>query len=469
MRGDYTRDSFNPAKAFTRVLMQQGRVQLDADWNEQNSIVWHYLRTLTRDLLGPHGGPEKNCGFAVVPAGDIDTLGLADGEQNRLRALLKDPGDFLIGPGNYYVDGLRAVNKEYVRYSHQSHMQRAKPLRQSSAAHLIYLDIWEHELSALQDESIREVALSGADTANRARLIWQVRSFELKSGDQPKPQDWDVVSNDWPSLTEHWQSAQRGLLRAKTVSNLESSSMEPTVISPQAGYRGPQNQLYRVEIHHSGTAKDGATFKWSRENGSVEFAVESFTDPILTLATLGRDARSGLVAGDWVELCGDDSIFEHDVQPLRMVESVDNQHRKVTLKGKGTSTVGTKPGRHPILIRWDQRQGDPRKGGLELRDGGAVIREGEGANAWMKLENGVQIQFASSEPGQQYRAGDYWLIPARTATGSVEWPQQGGEPRPLAPHGIEHHYAPLAIVTFDGNALTSPRNFRLKFSIPSGY
>ena len=104
-----------------------------------------------------------------------------------------------------------------------------------------------------------------------------------------------------------------------------------------------------------------------------------------------------------------------------------------------------------------------------MRDGGAVIREGEGANAWMKLENGVQIQFASSEPGQQYRAGDYWLIPARTATGSVEWPQQGGEPRPLAPHGIEHHYAPLAIVTFDGNALTSPRNFRLKFSIPSGY
>jgi hypothetical protein len=127
MRGDYTRDSFNPAKAFTRVLMQQGRVQLDADWNEQNSIVWHYLRTLTRDLLGPHGGPEKNCGFAVVPAGDIDTLGLADGEQNRLRALLKDPGDFLIGPGNYYVDGLRAVNKEYVRYAPSRYANPARP------------------------------------------------------------------------------------------------------------------------------------------------------------------------------------------------------------------------------------------------------------------------------------------------------------------------------------------------------
>ena len=34
-RGDFTRDTFNPLKHFSRVLMQQGRVQLDADWNEQ--------------------------------------------------------------------------------------------------------------------------------------------------------------------------------------------------------------------------------------------------------------------------------------------------------------------------------------------------------------------------------------------------------------------------------------------------
>jgi hypothetical protein len=469
MRGDYTRDSFNPAKDFTRVLMQQGRVQLDADWNEQNSIVWHFLQTLTRDLLGPHGGPERNCGFAVIPLMDVETLHLERGEHDRLCAMLKEPGDFLIGPGNYYVDGLRAVNNEFVRYSRQSNMQRVQPLRQSTASHLIYLDMWEHELSALQDESIREVALNGADTANRARLIWQVRSSELKPGGQTNPEDWDIVTSDWPSLTERWQSRYRGLLRVKTVSNPESSSLEPTVIPPDSGYRGPNNQLYRVEIQHSGTAKDGATFKWSRENGSVEFAIESFTDPVLTLRSLGRDARSGLVVGDWVELCDDDSIFEHVVQPLRLVESVDDQHRTVTLAGKGTSAVGTKPDRHPILIRWDHKQGDPRKGGLELRDGGALIREGEGANAWMKLENGIQIQFQNSEPGHRYRAGDYWLIPARTATGKVEWPQHAGEPRALGPHGIEHHYAPLAIVSFDGGTLTSSRNFRRKFSIPCDY
>ena len=52
-RGDFSRDSYDRSKRFSRVLMQQGRVQLDADWNEQNDILLHYLRSLTVDLIGP--------------------------------------------------------------------------------------------------------------------------------------------------------------------------------------------------------------------------------------------------------------------------------------------------------------------------------------------------------------------------------------------------------------------------------
>src|SRR5258705_3383379 len=63
----------------------------------------------------------------------------------------------------------------------------------------------------------------------------------------------------------------------------------------------------------------------------------------------------------------------------------------------------------------------------------------------------------------QYNTGDYWLIPARTATGDVEWPNDGGDPaatpavppRPLlrAPEGIAHSYCKLAAVSLD-KALT---------------
>ena len=42
-----------------------------------------------------------------------------------------------------------------------------------------------------------------------------------------------------------------------------------------SGYLGVENQLYRVEVHTGGTvaADHGPTFKWSRENGSVEFRI----------------------------------------------------------------------------------------------------------------------------------------------------------------------------------------------------
>ena len=41
MQGDFTRDTFDVRHHYTRVLMQQGRVQLDADWNEQTAIRTH--------------------------------------------------------------------------------------------------------------------------------------------------------------------------------------------------------------------------------------------------------------------------------------------------------------------------------------------------------------------------------------------------------------------------------------------
>jgi len=66
----------------------------------------------------------------------------------------------------------------------------------------------------------------------------------------------------------------------------------------------------------------------------------------------------------------------------------------------------------------------------------------------------VQVQFALLID-VNYRSGDYWLIPARVATGSVIWPQDTWtDPRGVAqnapalrpPDGVRHHYAPLAII-----------------------
>src|SRR5215470_10275575 len=89
MKADFTRNTFDPRKHFARVLMQQGRVQLDADWNEQAAILLHYVQTLAADLIGPRGGPKAACGFQIAP-------------------FTPATKDFLISPGRYYVDGLLA-------------------------------------------------------------------------------------------------------------------------------------------------------------------------------------------------------------------------------------------------------------------------------------------------------------------------------------------------------------------------
>ena len=39
MSSDISRQRFDPANDFSSVLMQQGRVQLDADWNEYGRIT----------------------------------------------------------------------------------------------------------------------------------------------------------------------------------------------------------------------------------------------------------------------------------------------------------------------------------------------------------------------------------------------------------------------------------------------
>jgi len=128
------------------------------------------------------------------------------------------------------------------------------------------------------------------------------------------------------------------------------------------------------------------------------------------------------------------------------------------------------PGAHlgrRVLRLWDQESGDPRIGGLELRDGAAIIKEdAPGANEnWLNLEEGIKIQFVrSSTPTPVvYRPGDYWLIPARTATGDVEWPGPVGNPAPVPPHGVEHHYAPLARMKVEATGISVVADLRRKF------
>jgi methylase of polypeptide subunit release factors len=52
MGGDYSRLPFDRRRNYSGVLLQQGRILLDQDWNEQSAIVSRRFRAAVVDVLG---------------------------------------------------------------------------------------------------------------------------------------------------------------------------------------------------------------------------------------------------------------------------------------------------------------------------------------------------------------------------------------------------------------------------------
>ena len=85
MKADLTRNSFDPLNHNSSVVMQQGRVQLDADWNEQADILLHLLRRLAVDQVGP-AFRAKAGGFEILPlSGMSGDFGIQPGSRRRCR------------------------------------------------------------------------------------------------------------------------------------------------------------------------------------------------------------------------------------------------------------------------------------------------------------------------------------------------------------------------------------------------
>ena len=76
MSGDYTRNTFSPVKDYLAVLMQQGRVMVDADFNSLNAILDRRLRSETVDIIGRCVVPKETPdGFRIQIAGPSITIG----------------------------------------------------------------------------------------------------------------------------------------------------------------------------------------------------------------------------------------------------------------------------------------------------------------------------------------------------------------------------------------------------------
>lgn len=417
MRGDFSRIRFNPVKNYTAVLEQQGRVALDADANEQRDIDSYLRTTEAVDIIGEYGGPEGDDGFAIS---------------------IND-GKLQFSAGRYYVDGLLCEAKTDGDYDSQPFLihpeySAAELLRmlldtQGSSSLLVWLEVWERLVTAREDSCLLEPALGkAAETTARRQTVWRVVA-ELGQSTLANSSCCDGMYRQRLQLV-------RPKMAAQTNPSSDTCGCDPVASS---GYVGLENQLYRVEVHQAGDVST-ATFKWSRENGSVVASILSVQGADVSVDSLGPDSNLGFAPNQWVEISDDSNLFGPDVNvsgTLYQIKSIDIATRTLTMF---TTVLPVDTTKNARVRRWDQS-------GTNASSNGVLL----GGGSWIALENGIEVSFQKGT----FRAGDAWTIPARAATGSIQWPPCGsdGELYQFA-HRIEISRAPLACITIGRSSIS---------------
>jgi Family of unknown function (DUF6519)/Kelch motif len=397
--------------------------------------AWQDVRTPAQlagaEAPSPAGGLDAEPGLiAAWPfdegAGTVltDALGgrtavLQGQAQHRWRLM-----DLIIEAGRFYVDGVMCELERPRRYSHQPGAGAiALP---GPGRYIAYLEAWEESISAVQDPSLREVALGGLDTGVLTRVatrVGLVRADELIEADP-----------------------ETALRRAIAASGLTTTGR---LAAEHSGGYAPGNYLYRVEVHQSGrleggsehpAGQQGPTFKWSRDNGASLFELEQQvggSDVVTVLPPM--DGIELLAPGEIVEPLAAGAALDGAAPQLLRVRAVSEAGGRVQLSGRPA------PGSQ-YLRRWDH---DPAQGSGRAASATSQAATATGPAAlplrtgWTELEDGIRVRF---EEGS-YRRGDYWWIVARLDLRSIEWPQAHGHPRALAPDGVERVTAPLALLS----------------------
>ncbi len=452
MSADFSRVRHNPLLDWAGVELKQGGVLLDADANELVSVIDRRLRALASDVLG------RGTVSQTTPAAFQLTL---------------VAGMLAIGRGRLYVDGLLAenhgggaaqwdtllaetVHAEALRYDAQPYLPQP-PALPTTGRHLVYLDVWQREVTHIEDPALVEIAV-GVETSSRLQTVWQVRALGPDAGNATCSTP-DAEVPGWAALT----APSDGRLTTGTFEVPPLS--DPCELPPTGGYRGAENHLYRVEIHGAGTAGT-ATFKWSRENASVASRVASIVSATeLELDSLGRDDVLSFKDGDFVEISDDVREFSQAPGEVRRI-AVDVANRRISFTPALPAAM--LPAAFPDSVfprernlrvkRWDQRGRVFRTGAggttVQVQDLDAPASTGlvnvPAAGVTLLLEDGVTVSFASGARG--FKAGDHWVFAARTADTSVEVLTHA------PPRGVHHHTTRLGFWDVAAGTITDCRN-----------
>ncbi len=259
MGSDVARITYQPTRKYRDVMAQQGRVLIEADLNEAAAIVAEETRLKTLDIVGPTGTPDN--GYAVSGGGTAAS-------------------DFVVSPGTMYLGGIRTATSAQIVYSNQSEWldcsgdalwaDAQTPSTQKGA--LVYLLLREVEVSAVEDPTLREVALGGPDTGQRKRLLQRIArvpttNLTCAAALADAVTFWGTQGLVYDGAQERLYSQTR-LQVSPLQASTTASDCEPAT---SGGYLDADNQLIRVQVASAG---NNPAVVWGFDNASFLYRVD---------------------------------------------------------------------------------------------------------------------------------------------------------------------------------------------------
>jgi len=414
MKTQISRWTDDPAKRRSGIYQQQGRMISDADLNELVELLKRRVDAALGEVVG--NGVPRTPGAGVGLVSDGPTL----------------------RPGTLYADGVRArlepASAGVTSFTLQQQADFPAAPAWPGGNQVLYADVWELATTALQDASLLDPGLHGADTTTRTQILAQVKWCPTDSGlgEANNP----AIGN----ATLELAIRQGGEARDECDPCATAIALDARV----------GNYLFRLEVHDvQGAAgePDALTLKWSSENAAEHH--------------LQADVPAEFKRGNWIYEFFSDTTERH----LGVHHAGSFTPQRAILKD-GWPDAAQLPDKdeYPYVRRWDgcctlaQAAAWSLSGAATAKDKGLALVElpddADATHGHYELDDdyftvqlaGLTLKLALND--KKFVAGDYWLAAVREdAVGAARV-----QPAQSTPVGIVHRY--LRLASADGATVT---------------
>lgn len=425
---DISRSAFAPQKHYSSVRLQQGRVITDDDWNESRRIDEEIQRKTNVDVIGTAGSP--NDGFHIsAPSVGVDGI------------------DFTISAGDFYLGGHRLTIENQQRFKQQHDWLQGPGVVAPATADridMVYLETYQQVVTAVEDSELFEVALGGADTTTRLRTAQRVRVWP-NIGSANCETAWANFKSQL-QIAGSWQADNELRPNAELSVGFSDTGNSGDLCKPVAagGYLGAENQAIRVQLIDEGH------FTWSYDNAAPLYRVTVSADrQTLTLLTPPKDQAHWPLAEQIVEvlpwtavLANNEKVADIQGHLSRVTATYNPDSGEITVadavpsagfddwKHRDDQASLAAGGEYYYLRVWNRGSDRLSPPAIPFTTGTPV----------QLAHTGIEVTFG----GDQFNAGDYWIITARPQTPNqvVPWVLESGR----GPSGVRRFFSPLALI-----------------------